>query len=1036
MSKAFKFNPGFLNDEEAVANFVVRRHQLDTVLSVFESSPGGSTARVLVLAPRGAGKTTLCRRVLAENRGEGRLSQGWHAIFLGEESYVVTTPGEFFLECLFHLRDQTPGAVPEAHYQAAVAASGEDELIETTLSALREFVVTRRQRLLIIVENFHIILHDQIGTDAARLLSLLSDATLFGVLATSVAQGRIDDEDPDVVPADYVRVHLEPLTLEECHTLWEAITGQSVRRERIRPLEILTGGSPRLLHILADFMRTPSLQDLMANLNQLIDQNTEYFKSQLDALPPMERKVFAALLDAWDPQSAKQIAEQARVNTNTASTMLGRLSDRGAVIRGPAEGRATIYYAAERLFNIYYLMRRRSHPSNRVRALVSFMTGYYDQDELVKTTALLVREACAIAPELRGDYHSTFDAILSRAEEGVRKQILEQTPKEFIRVFRRDRSLLRIEEPDLFGSAASTDEDAEIAKRTDEFEAAADRGDFEHALSILGSMLDRWPELPGAWLRLALVHQRLDDHQASIAPAEKAIALAPEDAWAKAVLGRAFVGVGDRPRAIDLFQQALQRDPAQVMAAVGLAELREEEGDVDAAIAIYERARAVGPMPDLLWSRFGMLLAEAGRNDEAEVVLKAALAENVENLDSRRILVDMLNDAERTDEAIDILRSAAFELNNAMGWADLGLFLHTHTDRADEAQEALEASISHGMHRAMPFRALAQRLILAEASPEQLRSLAATAVTQIQNKAEAFDLAGDFYALLDEDAEAENAYRASIHHQDNVGARVGLARILAGRIETQSEAEAILRQAIADPQRPGVCAASRELAELLVHKGDEAGAEQVVDDALNINETCVCCLLLQGQICARRGDTDGATKSFDAVLRLEDESVTALTGLALVDPAQAEPLLARAMALAPDNPRTLFARAKLLNHGAPEAQISDLRAAIVQDETFLPAVLMLAGLEARRGELSLALECLRQALNRLPVRREWLSDFVDTAMAVARLSDVDAVLALVQEHEAAITLEPLIVALRLQKGERPRVAKEVLEVAKDILGRH
>jgi DNA-binding MarR family transcriptional regulator len=397
MTKAFKFNPGFLTDEEAIANFVVRKPQLDAILEVFAAGvprPG----RALVVAPRGAGKTTLCRRVLAETRSQGRLSGAWHAIFLGEESYVVTTPGEFFLECLFHLRDQTPGAVSEPCYQAAVAASNEEDLIAATLAALREFISIRGQRLLIIVENFHIILHDQIGSEASRLLSLLADDALFGVLATSVAQGGVDGEDPDDIPADYLRVRLEPLTLEECQTLWEAITDLSVTSERIRPLEILTGGSPRLLYILADFMRTPSLQDLMVNLNQLIDQNTEYFKSQLDALPAMERKVFAALLDAWDPQSAKQIAEQARVNTNTASTMLGRLSDRGAVIRGPAEGRATIYYAAERLFNIYYLMRRRSHPSNRVRALVSFMTGYYDQDELVKTTALLVREACAIDP--------------------------------------------------------------------------------------------------------------------------------------------------------------------------------------------------------------------------------------------------------------------------------------------------------------------------------------------------------------------------------------------------------------------------------------------------------------------------------------------------------------------------------------------------------------------------------------------------------------------------------------------------------------
>jgi len=73
-------------------------------------------------------------------------------------------------------------------------------------------------------------------------------------------------------------------------------------------LLILTGGSPRLILILVEFMQTPTLRDLMDNLNLLIDQNTEFFKSQLDALPVVERKVFASLLDAWDPSTAKQIA--------------------------------------------------------------------------------------------------------------------------------------------------------------------------------------------------------------------------------------------------------------------------------------------------------------------------------------------------------------------------------------------------------------------------------------------------------------------------------------------------------------------------------------------------------------------------------------------------------------------------------------------------------------------------------------------------------------------------------------------------------
>lgn len=1034
MTKAFKFNPGFLTDDEAIANFVVRKPQLDAILDVFAAGSGWSR-RALVVAPRGAGKTTLCRRVLAETRGQGRLSDTWHAIFLGEESYVVTTPGEFFLECLFHLRDQTPGAVSEQCYQAAVAASNEEDLIAATFAALREFISMRGQRLLIIVENFHIILHDQIGSDASRLLDLLADDALFGVLATSVAQGGVDGENSDDIPAEYLRVRLEPLTLEECQTLWEAITDLSVTPERIRPLEILTGGSPRLLYILADFMRTPSLQDLMVNLNQLIDQNTEYFKSQLDALPSMERKVFAALLDAWDPQSAKQIAEQARVNTNTASTMLGRLSDRGAVIRGPAEGRATIYYAAERLFNIYYLMRRRSHPSNRVRALVSFMTGYYDQDELVKTTALLVREACAIDPELRGDYHFTFDAILSGAEEGLRMQILAQTPREFIRVFRKDRSLLRVDEPDLFGGASPADEDAEIEAMTDAFEAAADRGDFAEALKILENMLQKWPELPGALLRVSLVRQRLGEYQAAIEPAQKAVALAPLDAWARAVLGRALVGVGERAQATDLFQQSLARDAAHVMAVVGLAELREEDGDVDEAVAIYERARASGPMPDLLWSRFGMLLAEADRNVEAEAVLKGALAESLENLDSRRVLVDILIDADRQDEAIEILQSAARELDDAVGWGDLGMFLYSRTDHADLAREALETSIARGMSRVRPFRLLAQSFLRAEVPPERLEALATTAIDQIANKAEAWDFAGDIYSLLEDEGKSEAAYRTSIEVQDTVGARLGLARILSARIDSRSEAEALLREAISNPQGPGVCAAAKELAELLVHKGDEIGAEEIVADALKANDECVCCLLLQGQICARRGERGKAAQSFDAALMLDEDSVTAMTGLALVDPAQAETLLARAMALAPENPRTLFARAKLLNQARPQAQMSDLRTAIETDPTFLPAALMLAPLEAGEGDLPAALQRLSIVLDHLPGEREWLPEFVGAAMAVARCDGLEEVLALVESHEAATALEPLIVALKLTKGETPRVAKEVLEVAKDIVRR-
>ena len=60
---------------------------------------------------------------------------------------------------------------------------------------------------------------------------------------------------------------LPPLSVGECRELWESLTGIEVNEEKLRPLQILTGGSPRLLHILTEFTRTPSLRDLMTNLN-------------------------------------------------------------------------------------------------------------------------------------------------------------------------------------------------------------------------------------------------------------------------------------------------------------------------------------------------------------------------------------------------------------------------------------------------------------------------------------------------------------------------------------------------------------------------------------------------------------------------------------------------------------------------------------------------------------------------------------------------------------------------------------------------
>ena len=77
-------------------------------------------------------------------------------------------------------------------------------------------------------------------------------------------------------------------------------------------------------------------------------------------------------------------------------------------------GRTKFYQIAERMYNIYYLMRRRGGPSDRVKALVRFMLAFYDPEELANMTARFAQEARFLPEAERGDYLALFKDLGSR----------------------------------------------------------------------------------------------------------------------------------------------------------------------------------------------------------------------------------------------------------------------------------------------------------------------------------------------------------------------------------------------------------------------------------------------------------------------------------------------------------------------------------------------------------------------------------------------------------------------------------------------
>lgn len=494
-----KFNPGtFQADEELIQQFVVRKHELGIVLETLRGNMDSQSCQhILVVAPRGRGKTMLLARAAAEMRTNEELSGRLLPVRFMEESQEIFNMADFWLEALFHLARESAPHDPDLAQQlrtthADLSAHWGDRSLEDRARAAVLGAADRLDRkLVLMVENLQSIC-DSVDADFGwKLRGALQSEPKMMLLAsaTSRFEGLDDAEQPFF---ELFRIiGLEPLNTEECRRLWEAVGGDAVSGREIRPLQILTGGSPRLLVIIAGFASHHSLRQLMEELVTLIDEHTEYFRSHLEVLAKTERRVYLAVIDLWRPSSTSEIAARARMDVRTVSTMLGRLVDRGAIIV-EGSGRKRLYAAAERLYSIYYKLRRERDEAAIVENLIRFMVVFYNEAELEEMFHILNQEATK-SPLIREGLERASHHL--RVEFQAKKEMYA-TVKEIhaalkVNAFER---VIEIADQTLTSSAASSSEFLESdeaylwhIKAT----AYLGLGNFEAAIAACDEILDR-----------------------------------------------------------------------------------------------------------------------------------------------------------------------------------------------------------------------------------------------------------------------------------------------------------------------------------------------------------------------------------------------------------------------------------------------------------------------------------------------------------------------------------------------------------------
>lgn len=560
-----KFNPGLLqSDEEIREQFVVRHHELGLLLDDLRGNIGSpSCQHILVIGPRGRGKTMLLARVAAELRGNGDFAGSLLPVRFMEESQEIFSLTDFWLETMFHLANEVDehdaGLARELRdTRNALAPRWREQITEGHARATVLGAADRLgKQLVLIVENLQSLfrdVHEDFGWQLREILQTEPQIILLGS-ATSRFRELDDVSEPFF---EMLRiVGLEPLDTEECGRLWEVVSGKGASRSEVRPLQILTGGNPRLLVMAAEFARHRSLRRLMSELVTMIDEHTEYFRGHLEVLPRTERRVYVAVIDLWQPSSASEVAARARVDIRVASTMLGRLVERGAVLR-QGRGRKRLYSAAEPLYSMYYKLRRERDEAAVVENLIRFMVACYGVGDLWALSGAISAEA-AESRALRRGIGRALSGRFSKGRVSVKQKL-------------KWRVVRQVSEQAWADAESTATKDLQ-----DAVDLAFERGEFEQAIKLVDEYLSSgWQEAPKpmsdsaiAWASYlhAYAYDQLEDPRNVLVTSERTVRLADSGyrsvlVWTALTLGlraKAQLALGDFRGAIATCDDLIHR---------------------------------------------------------------------------------------------------------------------------------------------------------------------------------------------------------------------------------------------------------------------------------------------------------------------------------------------------------------------------------------------------------------------------------------------------------------------------------------------
>jgi len=622
-----RFTPSLMPKEVLEEIFVQRERLADrTVRQVRESALTGPPSHTLFVGPRGIGKTHLIsliyHRLKAAEELQGRLAVAW----LPEDEGGIASFLDLLIAVLQALmRDDSALASQLAPRLDALYDSRQAESDAKDL--LREAVGDRS--LLLLAENLDDIFAGLKDAGQKALRAFLQETRFVTLVMTS--QGLFSGVSRHNSPFyGFFRVeHLSGLSLTEAVDLLTKIARREkddslvsflqspAGRARVRAVDHLVAGNPRLYVIFSEFLTRDALDELVPPFLDMLDDLTPYYQAKMRSLSPQQRKIVDFLSGTQGALPVKEIARRTLIGATTAAVQLKALRDSGYVRVAYSQGRETYYELKEPLMRLCLdVKKQRGEP---IKLFVEFLRLWCPPEEL----------ECRLS-DLPGDAPFTRTAL----REALRLSANGESPSlaacrtdyaQYVKQGDQEQAKQVLEELQALGGQATPEAplqptQVKLNKAEQWFNAAEElynSGWLEEALAAWNQYLALNPKSADAWNSKGASLLRLGRDEEALAAWEQCLALDPKRAatWYNKALA---LGNLDRTEdALAAYDQCLTLDPQDADAWSNKATVLGNLGRPEEALAASEQCLTLNSQDADAWNNKGAALGELDRDEEA-----------------------------------------------------------------------------------------------------------------------------------------------------------------------------------------------------------------------------------------------------------------------------------------------------------------------------------------------------------------------------------------------------------------------------------